>query len=271
LKISHDKALCLHITAAALHNQADDEQAQHLYEAALQFHPPFAKDLYLRLHHIFIATKIHDSFQALKQALYLERSGDDEPVTRLTHLGWHYDRLEELIMTLRFLLGNNEENQTIRRSLAFSLAHAIILHHRQSGDEVNMPPSETDLQIVRMALPDPASLDALTKVRDYCTLQLALLLAEKTRRDTLTQPLRRKIKIAPRPCAMKLSRRTSAPKLLIIARCSTNCRWKNCWLRLHRRNHRSRSILQPNRARPILTGNKISSVVCRPMERRPAN
>jgi tetratricopeptide (TPR) repeat protein len=184
-KFPQDKALCLHVAVAGLHNDAEDERAQHFYEAALKFYPPFAKDLYLRLHKIFHRqAKFDEAFQALKQALYLERGGAVELVTRLTHLGWRYNRQEELIMTLRFLLGNNEENETIRRALAFSLAHAIILHHQQARSETDFHLlSASDWPLLHASLPEPSGLDLLTKVRDYCTLRLALLHANPNGQD----------------------------------------------------------------------------------------
>ncbi len=176
-KFPQDKTLCINIAFAGLHNGAEDEHAQYFYETALKFYPPFAKELYLRLHKIFHQqAKFDEAFQALKQALYLERGGAAELVTRLTHLGWRYNRQEELIMTLRFLLGNNEENETIRRTLAFSLAHAIILHHRRAHDETDLYLlRESDWHLLHASLPNPAALDTLAKLREYCTLRLALL------------------------------------------------------------------------------------------------
>jgi len=177
-KFPHDRSLCLHVAQAALHHHAEDDNALHFYIAALKFHPPFAKDLYLHLHAIFHRQKKYDeSFQTLKQALYLEKSGEAELVTRLTQLGWRYDREQELIMTLQFLLGNNEANRTIRHCLAFSLAYRIIRYHGQpNSNEVNGPfSSETDLPVLLAMLPNPANLKTLETVRDYCTLQLALL------------------------------------------------------------------------------------------------
>jgi Tfp pilus assembly protein PilF len=188
-KFPQDRSVCLHVSLAALHHNAEDEQAQRFYEAALKFHPPFAKDLYLHLHAIFHRRKKYDeSFQTLKQALYLERSGEDQLVTRLTQLGWRYDRQQELIMTLQFLLGNNETNQTIRRCLAFSLAHTIIRHHcKRKPSEVNLPyGSEADLQMLQSALPNSAALTTLSAVQDYCTLQLALLVAPKPAKSLLS-------------------------------------------------------------------------------------
>ena len=190
-KFPQDKTVCLHVALAALHHGVEDEQAQRFYEAALKFHPAFAKDLYLHLHYIFHRQKKYDeSFQTLKQALYLEHSGEDLLVTRLTQLGWHYDRQQELIMTLQFLLGNNEENPTIRRCLAFSLAHTIIRHHgKQKPSEVNLPyGSETDLQMLQAALPKPANLTTLDAVRDYCTIQLALHVAPKSSKNFSAPP-----------------------------------------------------------------------------------
>jgi len=187
-KFPHDKKLCLHVAMAGLHNNAEDEHAQRYYEAALKFYPPFAKDLYLRLHKIFHRqAKFDEAFQALKQALYLEKSDDAELVTRLTHLGWRYNRQEELIMTLRFLLGNHEENETIRRALAFSLAHAIIFHHRQAQEETDFPlHNENDWPLLHASLPAPVALDTLAKVRDYSTLQLALQYTNKPGQNFLT-------------------------------------------------------------------------------------
>ncbi|MCI0694983.1 protein kinase [candidate division KSB1 bacterium] len=186
-KFPHDKNLSLHVAIAALHNGAEDECAQRYYETALKFYPPFAKDIYLRLHKIFHRqAKFDEAFQALKQALYLEKSDDPELVTRLTHLGWRYNRQEELIMTLRFLLGNHEENETIRRALAFSLAHAIILHRRQAREESDFPlQNENDWPLLHASLPAPEDLDTLAKVRDYSTLQLALQYANKHGQDFL--------------------------------------------------------------------------------------
>jgi Protein kinase domain len=190
-KFSNDKNLCLHVALAGLHNNAEDEHAQRYYEAALKFYPPFAKDLYLRLHKIFHRqARFDEAFQALKQALYLEKSDDAELVTRLTQLGWRYNRQEELIMTLRFLLGNHEENETIRRALAFSLAHAIILHHRRTPEETDFPlQNETDWPLLLAVLPAPASLETLAKVRNYATLQLALQYANKPGQNFLTASL----------------------------------------------------------------------------------
>jgi hypothetical protein len=190
-KFPHDKNLCLHVALAGLHNNAEDDHAQRYYEAALKFYPPFAKVLYLRLHKIFHQqAKFDEAFQALKQALYLEKSDDAELVTRLTHLGWRYNRQEELIMTLRFLLGNHEENETIRHALAFSLAHAIILHHRRTQEETEFPlQNETDWPLLLAVLPAPASLDTLAKVRNYATLQLALQYANKPDQNFLTASL----------------------------------------------------------------------------------
>ncbi|MDZ7361352.1 MAG: protein kinase [candidate division KSB1 bacterium] len=185
-KFPHDRIICQHIAQAALHHHAEDEPAQRFYEAALKFHPPFVKDLYLHLHSIFHRQKKYDeSFQTLKQALYLEKSGEDQLVTRLTQLGWRYGRHQELIMTLQFLLGNNEKNQTIRRCLAFSLAHTIIRHHcKQKPSEVNLLcGSASDLQLLQAALSPPATLTTVEMVRDYCTLQLALLAAPKPPKD----------------------------------------------------------------------------------------
>lgn len=190
-KFPHDKNLSLHVAIAALHNSAEDEYAQRYYETALKFYPPFAKDIYLRLHKIFHRqAKFDEAFQALKQALYLEKSNDAELVTRLTHLGWRYNRQEELIMTLRFLLGNHEENETIRRALAFSLAHAIILHRRQGHEEADFPlQNENDWPLLQASLPAPEDLDTLAKVRDYSTLQLALQYANKPGQDFLAASL----------------------------------------------------------------------------------
>jgi len=186
-KFPEDRNICLHVALAALHHNAEDEPAQRFYEAALKFHPPFAKDLYLHLHYIFHRQKKYDeSFQTLKQALYLEKSGEDRLVTRLTELGWRYDRQQELIMTLQFLLGNNEENLTIRRCLAFSLAHAIIRHHcKQKPSEVNLPfGSEADLHILQITMPNPAALTGVDMVREYCMLQLALLAAPRPNKNS---------------------------------------------------------------------------------------
>jgi hypothetical protein len=185
-KFPHDRIICQHIAQAALHHNAEDEPAQRLYEAALKFHPPFAKDLYLHLHSIFHRQKKYDeSFQTLKQALYLEKSGEDQLVMRLTQLGWRYGRHQELIMTLQFLLGNNEKNQTIRRCLAFSLAHTVIRHHcKQKPSDVSLLyGSAEDLQLLQATLPAPATLTTVEMVRNYCTLQLALLAAPKPPRD----------------------------------------------------------------------------------------
>ena len=179
-KFPHDRSLCLHVAQAALQHQAEDEHAANFYFAALKFHPPFAKDLYLRLHAIFHRQGKHDeSFQTLKQALYLEKSGADQLVTRLTQLGWRYDRTPELILTLQFLLGNNEANPTIRRCLAFSLAHGLIRHrHQANGIEGKAPfNGEADLSLLQIMLPKPEALTTLETVREYCTLQLALLSA----------------------------------------------------------------------------------------------
>ncbi|MDZ7289375.1 MAG: protein kinase [candidate division KSB1 bacterium] len=175
-KFPHDKKLCLHVAEAGLHNNAEDEQALRFYEAALKLRPAFTKELYLRLHQIFDRQgKFDDSFQALKQALYLEKSDDDQLVTRLTHLGWRYERQEELIMTLRFLFGNHAENPTLRHALACTLAHAIILHHKQKPGHVDFPlGSENDLQLIRTSLPNIDARSTLETVRDYCILQLAL-------------------------------------------------------------------------------------------------
>ena len=185
-KFPHDRIICQHVAQAALHHNAEDEPAQRFYEAALKFHPPFAKDLYLHLHSIFHRQKKYDeSFQTLKQALYLEKSGEDQLVTRLTQLGWRYGRHQELIMTLQFLLGNNEKNQTIRRCLAFSLAHTIIRHQcKQKPGEVNLLYGSTsDLEMLQATLASPATLTTVEMVRDYCTLQLALLAAPKPPKD----------------------------------------------------------------------------------------
>jgi tetratricopeptide (TPR) repeat protein len=185
-KFPHDRIICQHIAQAALHHHAEDEPAQRFYEAALKFHPAFAKDLYLRLHAIFHRQKKYDeSFQTLKQALYLEKSGEDQLVMRLTQLGWRYGRHQELIMTLQFLLGNNENNQTIRRCLAFTLAHMIIRHHcKQKSSEVNLfYDSASDLHLLQAALPPAATLTTIEMVRNYCTLQLALLAAPKPPQD----------------------------------------------------------------------------------------
>ncbi|MCG3121180.1 MAG: Serine/threonine-protein kinase PknD [bacterium] len=192
-KFPKDRSICLHVAQAALQHHAEDEPAQRFYEAALKFHPPFAKDLYQHLHYIFHRQKKYDeSFQTLKQALYLEKSGADRLVTRLTELGWRYDRQQELLMTLQFLLGHNEGNPTIRRCLAFSLAHIIIRHHgKQKPTEVNLPyGSESDLQMLQTALPNPASLTGLDLVRDYCTLQLALLAAPRPNKNLAAAPAR---------------------------------------------------------------------------------
>lgn len=192
-KFPKDRSICLHVAQAALQHRAEDEPAQLFYEAALKFHPPFAKDLYQHLHYIFHRQKKYDeSFQTLKQALYLEKSGADRLVTRLTELGWRYDRQQELLMTLQFLLGHNEGNPTIRRCLAFSLAHIIIRHHgKQKPTEVNLPyGSESDLQMLQTALPNPASLTCLNLLRDYCTLQLALLAAPRPNKNFSTTPAR---------------------------------------------------------------------------------
>ena len=177
-KFPHDRSLCLHVAQAALHHKAEDDNASHFYIAALKFHPPFAKDLYLHLHAIFHRQKKYDeSFQTLKQALYLEKSGADQLVARLTQLGWRYEREQELIMTLQFLLGNNEANPMIRRCLAFSLAHGIIRHYdKPKSNEVNASfSSAADLSVLQEVLPNPANLTTLESVREYCTLQLALL------------------------------------------------------------------------------------------------
>jgi serine/threonine protein kinase len=173
----NDEELCLRICEALLHNGAEDEHAQRCYEAALACHPPFAKDLYLQLHRIFHRHgKLDESFRTLKQALYLAENADDELTTRLTHLGWRYYRLEELIMTLRFLLGNDEANPTIRRSLAFTLAHAVILHRKQeSHAPALIIQSEIDHRLIREFLQPPSSLSTLAALRDDCTLRLALL------------------------------------------------------------------------------------------------
>ena len=191
-KFPHDRNLCLHVAQAALQHQAEDEPAANFYFAALKFHPPFAKDLYLRLHAIFHRLKKYDeSFQTLKQALYLEKGGADQLVTRLTQLGWHYDRTPELIMTLQFLLGNNEANPTIRRCLAFSLAHNLIRHHGQANaSENNVPFSgEGDLPLLQIMLPALETLTTLETVREYCTLQLALLAAPRANKNFSTAPV----------------------------------------------------------------------------------
>lgn len=190
-KFPHDRTLCLHIAQAALQHQAEDDQASNFYFAALKFHPPFAKDLYLHLHAIFHRQgKYDESFQTLKQALYLEKGGADQLVARLTQLGWRYDRTPELILTLQFLLGNNEGNPTIRRCLAFSLAHGLIRHHPPShGVERNLPfNSETDLPLLRSMLPKPEALTTLDTVRQYCTLQLALLSTSHSEKNFATPP-----------------------------------------------------------------------------------
>jgi len=190
-KFPHDRSLCLHVAQAALHHHAEDDNAQHFYIAALKFHPPFAKDLYLHLHAIFHRQKKYDeSFQTLKQALYLEKSGEAELVARLTQLGWRYDREQELIITLQFLLGNNETNPTIRHCLAFSLAHSLIRHHgKQKSNEANAPFNrEMDLTVLQAMLPSPATLKTLEAVRDYCTLQLALLSTPHPNKKFSTAP-----------------------------------------------------------------------------------
>lgn len=175
-KFPNDRTLCLLVAEALLHNNIQDELAQRCYEAALAHRPPFAKDLYLQLHHIFHRDgRFDNSFQALKQALYLEKTANDQLLMRLTQLGWHYNRLEELIMTLRFLLGNNETNPVIRRALAFSLAHHFIrLRHQEVDDLHSSLPNEGDLQLLHAFLPPPGSLNTLQAVRDYCTLRLAM-------------------------------------------------------------------------------------------------
>jgi len=191
-KFPHDRNLCLHVAQAALQHQAEDDQAANFYFAALKFHPPFAKDLYLRLHAIFHRQKKYDeSFQTLKQALYLEKSGADQLVTRLTQLGWHYDRTPELIITLQFLLGNNEANPTIRRCLAFSLAHSLIRHHEPAHAGENHAPfnREADLPLLQTMLPAPETLTTLETVREYCTLQLALLAAPRPDKNFVTTPV----------------------------------------------------------------------------------
>lgn len=190
-KFPHDRSLCLHVAQAALHHQAEDDHASNFYFAALKFHPPFAKDLYLRLHTIFHRQgKYDESFQTLKQALYLEKSGAAQLVTRLTQLGWRYDRTPELILTLQFLLGNNEANSTIRRCLAFSLAHSLIRHHNQTNAlEGNAPfNGEADLPLLRIMLPKPETLTTLETVREYCTLRLALLSASRSDKNFTAAP-----------------------------------------------------------------------------------
>ena len=185
-KFPHDRTLCLHVAQAALQHQAEDDQASSFYFAALKFHPPFAKDLYLRLHAVFHRQgKYDESFQTLKQALYLEKGGADQLVIRLTQLGWRYDRTPELILTLQFLLGNNEGNPTIRRCLAFSLAHSLIRHQHQSPAVERSTPfnSETDLPLLRSMLPKPEAFTTLDTVREYCTLQLALLSASRSEKN----------------------------------------------------------------------------------------
>jgi len=181
-KFPHDKNICLHIAGAALQHRAEDQNAQRFYEAALKLHPPFAKDLYLHLHSMFHRQgKFDEAFQTLKQALYLDKTLDAHLVSRLTELGWHYDRRDELIMTLRFLLGNHEANPVIRRALAFTLAHAIIWQNRrrQVDQEDFLYGNENDWQLLQTSLPEPATVNTLALARDYCTLKWALLFWQK--------------------------------------------------------------------------------------------
>ncbi|MDZ7344838.1 MAG: protein kinase, partial [candidate division KSB1 bacterium] len=190
-KFPQDKALCLQIAEALLQNDVTDDAAERCYMAALAHHPPFAKNLYLQLHRLFYRRgQFREAFQALKQALFLGKSGDDELVTRLVDLGWRHQQMEELIVTLRFLLGHDEANATIRRALAFSLAHALILQQRDSlAFDARVLQDKIDLPLIQEFLHPPDSLSTLQMVRDDCTLRLALLLHnEQTRLVSQAEP-----------------------------------------------------------------------------------
>jgi serine/threonine protein kinase/Tfp pilus assembly protein PilF len=178
-KFPNDKTLCLEISPVLLQNGAEDELAQRCYEATLAYHPPFEKALYLHLHQIFRRRKQFDeTFQTLKQAIYLDENINELLLKQLVDLGWRYGRLHEVIVTLRFLSGYNEENQVVRRFLAFSLAHAAILHRKKSNSTDLPFRSEEDFQLLHEFLPSPSSLTTLRMVKDYCLLRLALPFSE---------------------------------------------------------------------------------------------